>query len=116
MEGKLNLRPEAIMASPEKAELVAAIREAKIAAWLDEIRPAENEHQLQTLLEYIGRKEWFDGGDHSPNRWVKLDAGQVTAFRDVAARALASRGRGYVMGPVVWPSLDGKRLRMLLPI
>jgi hypothetical protein len=103
--------PEGVTSSPEKADLVRAIDDRRIASDLARlgVHLADGTLSDRDLTHALGcyerRKAWL--GDMG--RFVDLSDDRRRAYRDVALEAIAARGGTFPSTAGVWRS-DGKRL------
>jgi hypothetical protein len=110
-------RPEAMLASPEKADLVRAIEDRRIASDLARLglhladgTMAETD-VAHALACYESRKLWLanDAPNAPPGHFAALDDAQRKAYRDVALEWIAGHGGTFPSAAGVWRA-DGKRL------
>jgi hypothetical protein len=112
-----DLSPGAVLGSPEKADLVRAIEDARIASDLARLglhladgTMAETD-VAHALACYESRKLWLanDAPNAPPGHFAALDDAQRKAYRDVALEWIAGHGGTFPSAAGVWRA-DGKRL------
>jgi hypothetical protein len=106
-----DLSPGAVLGSPEKADLVRAIDDARIASDLARLglhladgTMAETD-VAHALACYERRKLWIDDA----RRFAALDDAQRKGYRDVSLEWIAGHGGTFPSAAGVWRA-DGKRL------